>query len=91
MGALPPPRAEHVISGKRSAAFAWNESNYVEREQDAKPKHTECAKRRNLPGYFQIHLFLIIASPSPWGGATNEVNGGGGGQGRICFHGVQEF
>ncbi len=29
---------ENAISGKRSAAFAWNESNYVERVQDAKPK-----------------------------------------------------
>ena len=29
---------ENAISGKRSAAFAWNGSNFVERVQDAKPK-----------------------------------------------------
>ena len=33
-----PLRVLYVISGKRSAAFAWSKSNYVERGRDAKPK-----------------------------------------------------
>ena len=38
-GVAPPPRVEPVISGKRSAAFAMNESVFNAREQDAKPEN----------------------------------------------------
>ena len=73
---ISPSSGEHVISGKRSAAFAWNGSNFVERVQDAKPKPAAQSAageaEKSPPVSFQIRYILIIASPSHGEVAAHE-------------------
>ena len=56
------PSAENVISCKRSAAFAWDASNYIKRVQDAKRRNLPCKKRVS---FRPENALAFVAEKSP--------------------------